>query len=225
MDRSDSSLGTTPPARPLRLRPPSLLTPSEAQPLDDPQACPKCGARLSSPASLGYCTACGYCQSLHDVQLPALEQTPTPPKPKDWQVVSQAVLGLPSWLWVLTTGVGAVILYSFATGHTLPESGRQRAVWGSAQLVGGLLVFFLAQFWALVRLAPLDPTLGTIDLCGVSVRLWQRALSEQPKNCWPVWLAAWGLVAAFCAVFLIGGFGYWFSGAAVDANGLSPLKQ
>ena len=172
-------------------------------------ACPRCGQpSLVSPTTLGLCSRCGFCRSL-EFDLDALAAVPAP----DTTVTPLGRLTalaerIPEWFSILLTGVIVIVAIS-AIGAQVDLAPLTRAIWGTAQMAVGLLVFALAQWWALVRVAARHPQLGVGDLCVVSGRLWSAAVTELPATRWQVWLGLWGFLLVVCAGFLIGGQGWW----------------
>jgi len=120
------------------------------------------------------------------------------------------VLGkLPRWLWVLLGGTVIVVVISLAANFVLPDDSLVRALWSSVQLGLGLLGILAAQIWAFLLIAPETEHLSSKDLI-LSTRLWTITLRRLPETQAKLWLGAWSFGGALCAVFLVGGFSYWY---------------
>ncbi|HZT82360.1 MAG TPA: hypothetical protein VFA26_19180, partial [Gemmataceae bacterium] len=120
----------------------------------------------------------------------------------------ELLLRTPPWARVLALGVVAVAAASVAANLLLPDDSLPRALCSSLQLAAAMLLLFLAQLWAMFLVAAGDEKLGPKDLF-LSFRLWAVTIKRLPETRKPVWLGAWCLTAALCAVFVIGGLGYW----------------
>jgi hypothetical protein len=174
--------------------------------------CPRCGGKLTNPEGLGWCPACGYCRSLEeDVKKVALMLKPATGQPSALGMVEFfEVLGrLPMWLWVLLGGTTCVAVISIAASFMLPDNSLARALWCTIQVGAGLLGLFAAQAWSLVILAPESDHLGAKDLI-LSARLWKMTCRFLPATQWQVWLGSWSAAAMLCAVFIVGGYSYWY---------------
>lgn len=175
--------------------------------------CPRCGQKLIDPDSLGWCPKCGYCRSLEEaaVKAPALAPVGTAHKPSQLGVVEfyQLVANLPGWFWVVVVMAGLVLVASLAADFFLPDNSLARAIWCSVQFFLGLVLIFAAQVWAMMLVVADDDKLGPKDLF-VSFRLWRVTLAQLPATRKPVWLGTWGLSAMLCAVFVVGGYSYWY---------------
>jgi hypothetical protein len=188
--------------------------PAEATAEATPEAppCPRCGGKLTNPEGLGWCPSCGYCRSLEqDAKKAALAAPATPRGPSPLGVVEFVeVLGkLPRWFWVLLGGTSIVVGISVAANSVLPDDSLARALWSSVQLGLGLVGMFAAQIWAFLLVAPETEHLSAKDLI-LSTRLWSITCRRLPETQAKVWLGAWSFGAGLCAVFLVGGFSYWY---------------
>ncbi len=102
------------------------------------------------------------------------------------------------------------MLVSVAAHGVLPQTGRLRTVYSTYQLLLGFLVLYLSQWWALLMVAPKDPSLGIRDLLVISGRLWNSAFQMLPQTRWPIYLGFWGLLLMVGAVTITGGLADWF---------------
>jgi hypothetical protein len=210
---------TDTPTLPLhREAPPVALEQPVSQP--EPKApetqqavCPRCGAgKLVDPDSLGWCSRCGYCRSLEEESKKVLEAAR--PAGKASSALGAAEFGnlvqrLPRWSWILGGGTLVIVVLSVAANFALPEESLSRALWSTAQLLFGLLSILAAQVWCLFILAPEDDKLGSKDIL-FATRLWAQTFRRLPEMCRQVWLGGWGASAALSAVFIVGGFSYWY---------------
>jgi hypothetical protein len=120
------------------------------------------------------------------------------------------VLGkLPRWFWGILGGTVVVAVISLAADFALPDDSLARALWSSIQLSLGLLGILAAQIWAFFLIAPETEQISAKDLI-LSVRLWSMTCRRLPETQGKVWLGAWSFAAALCAIFLVGGFSYWY---------------
>src|SRR5581483_10983859 len=173
--------------------------------------CPRCGNKLINPDGLGWCSKCGYCKSLEEgaakMELPAAATR----KPSALGAMEfiELLQRLPKWFWVLVSGTAVIAVLSFAGNLLLPKSSFPRALVSTLELVIGLLALLGTQIWALVLIAPDDENLGPKDAV-ISVRLWSLTFARLPEMCKQVWMGGWAGAAMLSAVFLVGGFDYWY---------------
>jgi hypothetical protein len=148
---------------------------------------------------------CGYCRSYDG---PGPKEAP-PPKPRSGAAdFFDAMQNMPTWVWLLFTGVFVLIAVAFTADYHLPPNSRPRALWATIQLGLGLAAFIGAQTWALIKLMPRTDRLSAIDAL-YPLRLWPAIFEELPDTCRPLCLAAWGLTAVLSAVLVVGGLSYW----------------
>jgi hypothetical protein len=187
--------------------------PQPTQPQADGAICPRCGAgKLVDPDSLGWCSRCGYCRSLEAESKKVLEASK--PAGKASSALGAAefaniVQRLPKWSWILGGGTLVIVLLSLAANSAMSDESLPRALWSTAQLLLGLLSILAAQLWCLFILAPEDDKLGSKDIL-FATRLWTLTFRRLPQMCRQVWLGGWGASAALSAVFIVGGFSYWY---------------
>jgi hypothetical protein len=161
---------------------------------------------------LGWCPSCGYCKSLEeDGDKIAVGAPSTPRQPSALGLVEciDMLSKLPVWLWVLLGGTIIVAVISIAANSVLPADSLARALWSSIQLGIGLLGLLAAQIWAFVILAPETDHLSAKDMI-LSARLWNMLCRRLPQSQRQVWLGGWSTAAMLGAIFLVGGFSYWY---------------
>src|SRR5262245_23578556 len=155
------------------------------------KACPRCEQPLTDPVGLGWCQACGYCRSLEEDRarfLPEIASSQPAVVAQAKQIVGHA----PRWIWVWLIGLTAAAGLSYAVGQLLPDRSFSRALWTTLQVALGLLTIFLAQFFALLRLAPHDETLSFRDALLPS-RLWAQAFGRMSVFTVHFYIVSWSL--------------------------------
>ncbi len=179
-----------------------------APPVSDP--CPRCGKALVDPDGLGWCPGCGFCKSLaqdNSQQLLADEKLLSLGGVVE---AGGAITSLPLWFWtsllVIAVGIGA----SIGMNKQLPEGENlTRATWASVQIAAGVLFIFLAQCYALMTVAPSEPTMSFKDAV-TPFRLWPMVCKRLPNLKGSLWTALFGLSLIVGAAAFIGGLGHWF---------------
>ena len=73
----------------------------------------------------------------------------------------------------------------------------------------GLCGLFVAQVWAFLLIAPESEHVSAKDLI-LSARLWSMTCRRLPQTQRQVWLGGWSMATILSAIFLIGGFSYWY---------------
>jgi hypothetical protein len=207
---------TVPFRRGLTVDPPAEKKAVEAQ-IEDaalpPEAlCPKCKTKLISPETLGWCPSCGYCRSLEKDAIKVQATAPVIKKPSviGFMEFLELLGRVPAWAWILLAGAAVLTGVAIAGNMLLPRESLGRALWGTIQLGVGILLFFGAEVWALVHLAPKEENLGFKDLF-LFGRLWGATARSLPDTKRQVWMGSWSTIAMICALFVVGGFGYWFN--------------
>jgi hypothetical protein len=173
--------------------------------------CPRCGARLINPDSLGWCAQCGYCQSLEDEAAKGSLEKAAPRKASLLGVVEFAdlLMRIPVWVYVLLTGVIAIVMTAFYVDAHLPvELSFGRAFITTITVGVSVVGIFVAQVWAMMLIVAEEDGLGARDLF-ISFKLWRRTLRRLPATRKPVWLGTWALTALLAALFVIGGLEFW----------------
>ena len=162
---------------------------------------------MAETAGLGWCAACGYCRSFEEDQ--ALFAKPAASAPTAVAETSKAVTTMPAWVWLMVVGLLGVAVASYWTGLQLPKRSYSRALWCTVQVAAGLFLAFVAQFIALVRLAPHDETLSFKDALFPG-RLWAVGFKHMRIFAFHFCLAVWGLALVTSAFVFVGGLDYWF---------------
>lgn len=174
-------------------------------------ACPRCGQKLIDPAGMGWCSKCGFCRSLEDdrAKVPLQKPDTHPTKPRGDMGNFLLLFGMiPRWAWVLLGGMVLMVAATLGPSWQLPKNSFDRAIYCTLQIVIGLLLILAAQFYALIRLAPMDEKLGFKDIF-LPLRLWSLVFQGLPRLRGAMWTAGWGLTLILAALFLVGGLSYW----------------
>lgn len=179
-----------------------------SKPVEHP--CPRCGEALTDAAGLGWCQGCGYCRSLDEDPAKDYLPAPAPAAPAAVAEASQVVTRTPLWVWVMALGLVTLAAASWRVGLWLPPNSHQRALWTTLQIASGVFTMFVAQFFALFKLAPYDETLSFKDVF-LPGRLWSHALKRMPGYGGHFCVAVWGLTLVVCAFLFIGGLNYWYT--------------
>jgi hypothetical protein len=173
--------------------------------------CPKCEAKLIDPSGLGWCKSCGYCKSLEEDKARVPMRTAGASKtPSLLGMVEfgQVLAHLPSWAWVLVGGMVVIVVMNVLPAQSVPKEGLVRAVLSTSEIAIGLVLIFVAQFWALFAVGGNDEKLNFKD--GVLPgRLWGMAMRKLPETQGQVWLASWGITCILSALLIIGGLPHW----------------
>jgi hypothetical protein len=176
--------------------------------------CPRCGKPLTDPHGMGWCQGCGFCKSLaEDKAKVVLEPAAAQATPKSLAGVVEAgklATQIPRWFWPLMLGVIGFAGASQLPARQLAPNSLERALWTTGQIAAGLSLILLAQFIALLRIAPEDEKLSFKDMF-LPTRLWVLVFKRLPALRVPVWLAGWGLAIIVSACVFIGGLGYWMT--------------
>jgi hypothetical protein len=118
-----------------------------------------------------------------------------------------------------------VACVSFVADYKLPEKSRDRAVWSTVQVLGGLFVFLIAGVAATSRLSNTRQSLGVTDMLFPD-RLWGLALKSLPATRWHVCTASWAAMASVCGILWVGGLTYWLpSKTKQGASKSSPFAK
>jgi hypothetical protein len=182
-------------------------------PLQQTVPCPRCGSKLVSPESLGWCPKCGYCRSLEeDAAKVALIKPPVhKPSPLGAVEFVEALRKVPFWVWVIAGGAAAVALSALVANLVLPAGENfPRALISSIFTALGLFGLWLARAWALILIAPTDDSVGMKDLFLPS-KLWIIAFRRLPETKKPIGLLCWSMALSICASSIIGGMMFWTS--------------
>jgi hypothetical protein len=172
--------------------------------------CPRCGAALTNPGSLGWCQKCGYCQSLDEETVAVQMSQRRKPSPLGTFEILEMIQETPRWVWVLLGGVVVIALISLAANSFLDEDCLERAIYTTAQIGVGLLMFIAAQIWAGIWVGvATEEEIGPKDFI-LPFRLWAITISSLPRSRKPITLAAWAVAVMVFAVLLVGGLDFWW---------------
>jgi hypothetical protein len=171
--------------------------------------CPRCGAKLIDPNSLGWCMKCGYCKSIEEEA-----QHVPPPKAQTHSALGvleffQMLGKIPGWGWVLISGCLVVLSVSLTANHYLLLESFERALWQAIQIGVGALFVLVGRIWAIMLVTSEEESIGVMDVF-FSWHLWKLTIRRLPLTRRPVWIGAWGLTAIICAQSIIGGHEYWY---------------
>jgi hypothetical protein len=155
-----------------------------------------------------WCHACGYREEVLEMSGWGADPDPDGQGPRASSELVQAARRMPSWGWVLLLGLVFVAGVSGIADSNLPLKSRERALWSTAQVLGGLVLFLLAGVAVAGKLRLTHQTLALSDLLFPD-RLWALAVKSLPATRWHVCSAVWGLAAALCGVIWVGGLTYW----------------
>jgi hypothetical protein len=185
-----------------------LATPLASAPATEVAAdtCPKCGDTLVDPKGMGWCKKCGYCRSLQESPV---RETPRPSAGPSKVDAAKDALKLPFWFWVMILGMGVVAGASALVGARLPAGPKfERALWCTIQIGLGILLIWVTQFVALIKLAPKDATLNFSHAI-LPGKIWGLIGKRLPAMAPCLWVGAWCVTAILSAVYFIGGLGHW----------------
>lgn len=167
--------------------------------------CPKCG-NLESWGHSSWCPACGFYPrlgtSLQQNHQPVAE-IHEPPK-SSWDLWQRA----PTWIKILCTGVFAIFGMSVLVRAATPDGGLARTLWSFSQLIIGAGIFATLHVIALLSATMKTNRVGFIDAIVHPIDVWRPTIQDLPRTARRIWLGAWGLTAAICAMAVIGGLRY-----------------
>ena len=169
------------------------------------EGCPNCGS-LEPWGKASWCPKCGFYPRLGISIGPALEvmgEAQSEP-----QTALDVWRRLPNWARVLVAGILAVFAISVAVRVANPRATMFRNTWAALQLVGGLALFFTLHAMAMVRATIRYVNFGFVDAMLHPIDAWRPTFRELPALAPRVWLAAWGLTGAVCAIVILGGVRY-----------------
>jgi hypothetical protein len=173
--------------------------------------CPKCGNALIDPSGLGWCKSCGFCQSLADDNAGQLLTEEKAAPVGGVAMAGGAIFTLPLWFWASFLCVAIGIFFSIVMDRRLPEGDNlRRATWASMQLAVGYVVVFIAQWFALVTIAPEELSLSFKDAV-FPLKLWGLIFVRLPKLKECLWTALLGMGLMVGSVAFIGGFSHWLN--------------
>ncbi len=173
--------------------------------------CPRCGAALVNPGSLGWCQKCGYCQSLEEeAPLTSRMNQRKAPSTLGALEILDLIRETPRWLQILLAGVVVIAVLSLIPNHFLDEDCLERAIYTTVQIGVGLLMCIGATIWVGVWIGvATEEEIGPKDFI-LPFRMWSIVFGSLPRSRKPVTLGAWGVAVQVCAVLLIGGLDFWW---------------
>jgi hypothetical protein len=171
--------------------------------------CPRCGQPLVDPQGLGWCKACGYCQSLGTEPRRVKTTEAAAPRKPTWLEAGKLIGWQPLWFWVAIFSVTVLALGTYLAFEKVHPRPLPRALWTTIQIGVGVAFVFLGQFLALLRLAPEETTLGFKDAI-VPGQLYGLMFKHLPATRWPFYLCCWGLTLIITANVFVGGLNHWF---------------
>jgi hypothetical protein len=189
-------------------------------------ACPRCGKALTDPSGLGWCQSCGFCKSLEEDKAKVVipEAAARSQRLENAKEAVKTAVSVPRWFWLLLVGVIGFAAVSQLPARQLAANSFERALWTTVQIGAGLFLIFLAQFIAVVRIAPEDEKLGFKDAL-VPTRLWGLVIKRLPSLSFTLCLAAWGLSIVLSALIFIGGLGHWMTYLPGQKNAPGNAKK
>jgi hypothetical protein len=153
-----------------------------------------------------WCPKCGYYPRLGISMGPALEPAPeASPGPKS---LRDAWAVLPVWARVLAAGVVALFTANVTARLMIPDQSPARMHIALLELAAGLGVFVAMHCAAYVKASMENAGVRFLDLLLHPIVNWQPTIQQLPGTARRVWLGAWGLTAAVCALLVLGGIPY-----------------
>src|SRR5262245_26246611 len=196
--------GTSPPprsARPDKHAPSKTATPGVGSDV----GCPMCG-NLESWGNSSWCPECGFYPRLGISLGPSVNSRQhIGGEPTSGGVSWQRI---PLWAKILAAGVVAIVAANIAARVAIPKVGSIRPLMAFLELVAGLCVASLMHCAAFFKAAMSNHHFCLIDSVLHPVETWKPTIHELPCTARRIWLGAWGLTGAVCAVFVIGGIRY-----------------
>jgi len=115
---------------------------------------------------------------------------------------------MPPWTKVLCIGIVAIIVESLLVHAVTVHDSLLRRVWGLLQLLMGLGVFAMFHAIAAVKASMSNNKISVIDAIMNPAEVWRPTIDALPQTARRIWMASWGLTAAICAMFIVGGIRY-----------------
>ena len=179
-----------------------------------PTPCPRCGAKLINPGSLGWCMKCGYCKSLEEESAKVLPKEAVKKASSLGIIEALATLKhVPDWVWTLLAGAVVIVVISFGAHVMLPPNSYPRALWSTLVIAGCVMTVFIVQIWLMVELAPKDEEnrLSPWQLLWIfPARLWKHAFKRLPETRRQISIGAWAWVGIKCTIVIVGGMDFWY---------------
>ncbi len=185
----------------------------EPEPAADPAQCPRCKGKLVNPQELGWCPKCGYCHSLEKDKATAKLVTETQPKKSAldrFGEIGELIGRIPAWGWIAAAGVCVVVALASLANRFLPEQDSlARALISLIGVIASILTIFLVNLWSLFQLGANDEHIGPKDIF-FCIAIWRKICMKLPATRRPFWTITWCLTAFISAIFIVGGFEYWW---------------
>ncbi|HEY2253976.1 MAG TPA: hypothetical protein VGH74_23030, partial [Planctomycetaceae bacterium] len=130
-------------------------------------------------------------------------EVPAPPKSP-----GEAWRQMPDWTKVLCIGILAIVVASLFVHAVTAHDSLFRRVWGLLQFLMGLGVFALFHAIAAIKASMANNKMGVLEALMNPAEAWRPTIEALPQTARRIWMAAWGLTAAICAMFIVGGIRY-----------------
>ena len=139
---------------------------------------------------------------------------------RSWEVASSPELAteadaapapkteLPTWAWILTGCVSAVIIESVAVRLLTPADSTIRTYWSLTQLFVGLVAFGVCHTICFLMVMKSEGETSLFDYFLRPIKSWSMLFRDLPKRQWACYSGLSGLAAAMMSVLLIGGLPY-----------------
>lgn len=174
---------------------------------DPSVGCPQCG-NLESWGRSSWCPECGFYPRLGTTVGLSTDEAPPVEAPVAPQSSRDAWQQMPAWAKVLCSGMMAIVVESLLVHAATADDSLVRSIWGVLQLFMGFGVFAMFHAAATVKAAMTNNRIGVLDAIMHPGEVWRPTIDELPRTARRIWMAVWGLTAAICAMFLVGGIRY-----------------
>jgi hypothetical protein len=115
---------------------------------------------------------------------------------------------LPVWARILAAGVMFVFTANVTARLVISDQHPARLTFALLELAAGLGVFVTMHCAAYVKASMCNSGLGFLDVVLHPIVNWHPTIQQLPGTARRVWLGAWGLTAAVCALVVVGGIPY-----------------
>ena len=175
----------------------------------DGPCCEKCGAPITTHESL-VCRKCGWYASIGSyVEIDKSWEVATDPGLEaEEEALPQEKAKLPTWAWILTGCIVAVVVESVAVRVLTPSGSSLRTVWSLSQLAIGFVAFGVCHTYAYVLVMRDEADVKLMDYLLRPIKTWSSVIRELPLRSWVCYYGLSGLVAAAMAMLVIGGIPY-----------------
>jgi ATP dependent DNA ligase C terminal region len=173
--------------------------------------CPKCG-NPDPWGTASWCPQCGYYPVLGTCVTSIAEEGPAAgTSPEDLPPPSshlEALARLPKWAYVLAAGVLVIFAVSVTVRVVTPDDSLARSLWSLAQLAIGGVTFISMHVYVFFKAGAKADRFSFFDLIIHPIDVWRSSFQELPATSRRIWTGTWGLMAALCAMLIIGGIRY-----------------